>query len=285
MSQSSKNKRLLIVDDEEEFLVSSSQALNRRGFTVDVAPNGITALEKLDQSEYDAVVLDVKMPDIDGVEVFRQIQKTNPDLPVILLTGHSSISDAFQTSKEGIADYLSKPIEMDDLAKRINQAIKTFAGRQTSEEGESAPADAGELIRIMIVDDEIEFLDSLKRVFQRRGMDVATAVSGQEAIRQLREDPVEVVILDVKMPGMDGLEVLSYIKRSFPGIEVVLLSGHPSVEAAMKGVKLGASEYLNKPPDIDELEETVKKLHQRRKQWQLEQQQKLIDDIRRRYPD
>lgn len=100
MVKSVRKIKLLLVDDEEEFLTASSQALGRRGFDVEIAPNGVTALEMVEKSEFDVLVLDVKMPDIDGIEVFKQIRETLPDLPVVLLTGHSSIDDAFQTSKK-----------------------------------------------------------------------------------------------------------------------------------------------------------------------------------------
>jgi len=93
------------------------------------------------------------------------------------------------------------------------------------------------------------------------------------------------VVLDVKMPGMDGLEVLRRIKRDFPSVEVILLSGHPSVEAAVQGVKLGASEYMKKPPKIEDLAATIRWLYRSRQKAILEQQKKLIEEIRRRYPE
>ncbi|MEW5925664.1 MAG: response regulator, partial [Candidatus Zixiibacteriota bacterium] len=79
--------------------------------------------------------------------------------------------------------------------------------------------------------------------------------------------------------------VLRHIKRDFPSVEVILLSGHPSVEAALEGVRLGASEYLKKPPDIEDLTETIRKLYLEKKKAYFEQQQKLIDEIRRRFPE
>jgi len=285
MSMDKKKFRLLIVDDEEEFLMSSSQALGRRDFVVDMAPNGVTALEKVESNQYDAVVLDVKMPDIDGIEVFRQIHRIRPNLPVLLLTGHSSIGDAFHTSKDGIADYLSKPIDMDELAKCINRAISAAAGREEMAEEGFPAIDTGEPVRVMIVDDEAELLDSLRKIFQRRNMEVTTAVSGEVALSMLQQALVDIIVLDVKMPGMDGLEVLRRVKQQYPSIEVILLSGHPSVEAALEGVRLGAGEYLKKPPDIDELVNTIRRLYLDRKRAHFEQQQKLIDEIRRRYPD
>ncbi len=280
-----KKYRLLIADDEEEFLISSSQALSRRGFIVDAALNGVTALDKVEEAEYDAVVLDVKMPDIDGIEVFHQIHKMHPDLPVILLTGHSSVDDAFQTSKEGIADYLSKPIEIDELADKINRAISWAKKRKTSDDNDLQFIDKEEPVRVMIVDDEIEFLDSMKPIFQRRKFIVTTAINGKEALESLRGGLVDVVVLDVKMPGMDGLEVLRRIRKEFPSVDVILLSGHPSIEAAIEGVRLGASEYLKKPPNIDELVETIRKLHLNQKRAYIRQQQRLIDKIRKRYPE
>jgi len=277
--------RLLMVDDEEEFLVSSSQALGRRGFDVDVAPNGITALEKVEQQEFDVVVLDVKMPDVDGIQVFKEIRQKFPGLPVILLTGYGSISDAFKTSKEGVSDYLFKPIDIDDLANSIREAVekaKTQAVQDSERTHETEPT---EWIRVMVVDDEVQFLESMKKVLSRRNMEVTTAESGDEALALLTESIVDVVVLDLKMPGMDGLEVLRRIKINNPSVEVVVLTGHPSVETAMEVINLGANEYLKKPPEISELVTTIRRLYEDRQKAILERQKKLIDEIRRRYPD
>ncbi len=284
MNGNGRQIRLLIVDDEEEFLLSSSRALGRRGFDVDVAPDGATALERVRQNQYDALVLDVKMPGIDGIEVFRQIHRSQPSLPVILLTGHSSVGDAFQTLKEGIADYLSKPVDMEELAQRIHEVVRAAESLE-KEVSDQPPTAAGEPIRVMLVDDERELLDSLKKIFERRGMEVTTATRGREALALLREALVDVLVLDVKMPEMDGLEVLRRIKKDFPSVQVILLSGHPSVEDALEGVRMGASEYLKKPPDVNELVETIRKLYRERIRIQLEQQQRLIDEIQSRYPE
>ncbi|MFC1476286.1 response regulator [Candidatus Zixiibacteriota bacterium] len=280
-----KKIRLLMVDDEEEFLVSSSLALNRRGFDVAVAPNGVTALEMVERREFDVVVLDVKMPDIDGIQVFKEIHQKFPGLPVILLTGYGSLSDAFQTSKEGIADYLFKPIEMDDLARSIHRAAENAQHKTVRDHLREAEPKFAESIHVMLVDDEVQFLDSMKRVLQRRNMEISTAKSGNEALELLLESLVDVVVLDLKMPGMDGLEVLRRIKIGFPSVEVIVLTGHPSVETALEVINLGANEYLKKPPEIDDLVTAIRKLYDERQHAMTERQQKLIEEIRRRYPD
>ena len=277
--------KLLLVDDEEEFLTSTSQALGRRGFDVKVAPNGVTALELVEKNSYDIILLDVKMPDIDGIEVFRQIREKLPDLPVILLTGHGSIDDAFYTSKDGIADYLTKPIDIESLSERLHKIVEKAEKQREDNDNTISPMSFGEVIKVMHVDDEVDFLESMKRILERRNMEVTTAESGELALALLKECIIDVVVLDVKMPGMDGLEVLRHIKTDFPSIEVILLTGHPSVEAALEGIKLGANEYMKKPPEIDELVATIRKLHNNRQKYILEQQTKLIEEIHRRYPD
>lgn len=283
MNANKESIRLLLVDDEEEFLMATSQALRRRGFEVTVAPNGVTALEKISREIFDIVVLDVKMPDIDGIEVFSQIREQQPDLPVILLTGHPSTSDAFHTSKKGIADYISKPVDMDELAGIIKAAVAH--SRQQSPESATEPDTSSDpKITVMIVDDEADLLQSLSRAFTRRAFRVLTAESGSRALEILENVLVDIMILDVKMPGMDGLEVLRRVKQKHPSIQVILLSGHPSVDTALEGINMGASEYMKKPAEIDELADTMRRLYRERQELLEKQQQKLIDEIIRRYP-
>nr|WP_252381144.1 response regulator [Desulfovulcanus ferrireducens] len=106
---------------------------------------------------------------------------------------------------------------------------------------------------ILIVDDEKDFLDTLTKRLRRRNFDVQGVTSGEQALEYLTNDPMDIVILDVKMPGMDGISVLREIKRCFPLVEVFMLTGHASLEAAVEGMKLGAFDYLLKPVGLDEL--------------------------------
>jgi len=109
-------------------------------------------------------------------------------------------------------------------------------------------------VRILLVDDEEAFVTAMARRLARRHVSAATAYSGDEALKKLEEDPeIDVVVLDVKMPGMDGIETLREIKRLFPTVEVILLTGHATFDSAMEGMKLGAFDYLMKPCDIEEV--------------------------------
>ena len=108
-------------------------------------------------------------------------------------------------------------------------------------------------LSVLIVDDEVEFLETLVKRLRKRKLSVEGVSSGEKAIERLKDVPADIVVLDVKMPGMSGLEVLRRIKLESPLIEVIMLTGHASMEVAIEGMDLGAFDYLMKPIDIDEL--------------------------------
>ena len=276
--------RLLLVDDEEAFLTSVSRVLNRRNIEVFTACGGKEAFEILRRQEVDVVVLDMKMPGMDGAEVFGEMKHTWPDMPVIILTGHESLSEACQMTKEGVFDYLMKPCDIDALAQKIYEAVEKRAGMDAAKEDGEVASNRGETARVLLVDDERPFLDALKKVLTRRAMEVFTAENGDEALNLLKDTHVDVVVLDIKMPGMDGLDVLRRVKAGSVNREVILLTGHPTVETAMAGMKQGAFDYMTKPPDITKLAELIHKAYQLRMEKLAKEQQRTIQDIIRRYP-
>jgi len=129
-----------------------------------------------------------------------------------------------------------------------------------------------EKMKIMLVDDEERFLITTKKLIEKKGYDVLTASSGAEALEKLRLHNIHVVILDVKMPGMDGAATLRHIKSDFPLVEVIMLTGHATVESAVDGLKSGATDYLMKPTDVGELLEKAEDAFEKR--------QKLEEKIR-----
>jgi DNA-binding NtrC family response regulator len=115
-------------------------------------------------------------------------------------------------------------------------------------------------VSVLLVDDEVAFVETLVKRLAKRELRVEAAHSGPEALEKLAEDGMsktDVVILDVKMPRMDGLEALSLIKEKYPMIEVIMLTGHATVESAIEGMKRGAYDYLMKPCEIEDLVEKV----------------------------
>ena len=116
--------------------------------------------------------------------------------------------------------------------------------------------------RVLLVDDEVDFVEMLSLRLKEVGEKVTPAHSGRECLEVLGQKAVDVVILDIRMPGMDGIETLREIKKRFPLVEVMMLTGHGTTETAVEGMKLGAFDYLMKPADFDEL---LQKLENARK--------------------
>jgi DNA-binding NtrC family response regulator len=111
--------------------------------------------------------------------------------------------------------------------------------------------------RVLIVDDEERFRITLSKLLTERNLDVHDVESGVEAIKEVQHRLYDVIILDVKMPGMDGIEALREIKKVSPGTEIILLSGHATVDAAVEGMRLGAYDYVTKPCEIEILMEKI----------------------------
>ena len=110
------------------------------------------------------------------------------------------------------------------------------------------------IANVLLVDDEVDFVETFSERLNMRNIETSKAFSGKEALKVLKNNQnVEVVILDVKMPGMDGIETLTEIKKKFPLMEVIMLSGHSTVESAIEGMKKGAFDYLMKPCDMDQI--------------------------------
>ncbi|MFZ2632743.1 MAG: response regulator [Desulfosalsimonadaceae bacterium] len=120
-------------------------------------------------------------------------------------------------------------------------------------------------IRVLLVDDEERFVVSTRKFLTNRNFEVLTAFNGMSALEMLEDNDIHVVVLDVKMPGMDGISVLKEIKARFPLVEVVMLTGNATFESAVSGIKIGASDYLMKPAEPGELVRKIEEAFEKRK--------------------
>lgn len=137
--------------------------------------------------------------------------------------------------------------------------------------------------KLLLVDDEEAFVAAMQKRLSLRNMKVSVALSGEEGLNELDRDPgIDVVLLDIKMPGMDGIAALREIKRNHPLVEVIMLTGHATVESAIDGMKLGAFDYLMKPCDIEALVQKVEQAKAKKR----EHEKRIIDatgkELRRR---
>ncbi|WP_028573940.1 sigma-54-dependent transcriptional regulator [Desulfonatronovibrio hydrogenovorans] len=121
-------------------------------------------------------------------------------------------------------------------------------------------------LKLLLVDDEERFRTTLAKRLQGKGFETADVGSGTQALEYIKDNPVDVIILDIKMPGMDGIETLAQVKQITPGIEVILLTGHGTVDTAIEGMRAGAYDYLMKPCEIEDLIDKISRAFEVKKE-------------------
>lgn len=135
------------------------------------------------------------------------------------------------------------------------------------------------IIKLLIVDDETRFLNAIAQRLTKRGLDVRTAANGADAIEMARAEKFDIALLDLKMPGMDGGQVLRILKEEHQFLEAIVLTGHGSLESAVELTKLGAFSYLPKPYELDKLIEVLKEAYETRLKNKFASDQAKIDKI------
>jgi len=135
---------------------------------------------------------------------------------------------------------------------------------------------------VLLVDDEEDFLDIMKERLSARGMEVSTETSAEKALKRIESELFDALILDLKMPGIDGMEALKRAKKLRPELQVILLTGHASVEKGVEAIKLGAMDFVEKPADLEALSEKIKRARQN-KMLIVEKmnQEKIVEMLRR----
>ncbi|MBD3219168.1 MAG: response regulator [candidate division Zixibacteria bacterium] len=134
-------------------------------------------------------------------------------------------------------------------------------------------------IKLLICDDEVKFLESIAERLELRGFDVTKATSGKDAVEAARTGGFDLAILDLKMPGMNGIEVLEILKKEHKYLEVIILTGHGSIDSAVESTKLGAFSYLSKPYDLDDLLKSLKDAYETRMKKKFEDDTERMDEI------
>jgi DNA-binding NtrC family response regulator len=246
------------------------------GFDTFVAFSGEEALDALEENPPDVMILDLRMPGLRGLEVLDQVRKNHPQVQVVILTGHGGEAAEREARRRGAFDFVEKPADYVGLKAVVGRAwalakgVATAVGddlRMTFMESESArgASDQGGAgrptrmeespgsLKVLLVDDEEDFVRTLTDRMQLSALESEAALSGEEALEILGYDPPHVMILDLNMPGMGGMGVLREVRRGFPDVQVIILTGHGSPAEEAEARRLGAFEYLRKPVEFRDL--------------------------------
>jgi DNA-binding NtrC family response regulator len=288
--------KLLLVDDEEDYVKTMAERMEMRDVGSRVALSGEEALQMVEEDAPDVMVLDLRMPGINGMEVLERVKQEHPHVQVIILTGHGSEREEEEARRLGAFEYLQKPADTSQLLTTVRSAWskgiqflkdsrdefeRTMTAAALAEGGvpevarqkqadssvEEKPPQAdtsGQALKVLFVDDEEDFVRTMAERMEMRELGGEIALSGQQALEMLENDVPDVMVLDLRMPGIDGMEVLRRVKKMFPQIEVIIMTGHGSDQDEEEARRLGAFDYLRKPVDIEQLMETVRNAGQAR---------------------
>ncbi|MDY6912489.1 MAG: response regulator [Chloroflexota bacterium] len=248
-------KAILVVDDEDHIRNVVARVLKDEGYDVVDAANGNEALFQISQIRIDAVILDIRMPGMSGLEVLHKISRDYPDIKVIMLTGNAD-REAVSTAKAaGVTDFLAKPVKLDRLIETVRKAVERQVEFDTTEEDRTSTEPKGG--KVLVVDDEDHIRNVIARALRGEEYDISCAINGEDALQQISQQLFDTVLLDVRMPGINGFEVLNKIKIDHPDTNVIMLTGNADAESVQKAIAGGAFAYLSKPVKLDKLIATV----------------------------
>jgi CheY-like chemotaxis protein len=245
----SRPTRILLVEDNEMNRDMLSRRLGKRGYEVEIATDGKQGVARALAGDIDVVLMDMNLPELDGWEATRQI-RAHPKgaaLPIIALTAHAMSGDRDKALEAGCNDYDTKPVDFDRLLAKIGAAVRA-AEPPPAPPAAAAPAPQS---HILVVDDVADNRDILKRRLEKEGHRVTTAEHGRVALERVAAEPVDLVLLDIQMPELDGHETLARLKGddATRDIPVIMISALDDVAGIARCVAAGAEDYLTKPFD------------------------------------
>lgn len=236
---------LLVVDDDVDTCKNLCDILTDLGYRVDLAHEGQAALELVRKNSYDIALLDLKMPGMDGLTLYREIKKLRADTVAVIVTAYASSTTADDARAAGAWQILSKPVDFPKLLGLVDEAL-------------DQPL-------VMIVDDDPDLCENLWDVLRERGYRVCTAHNELEATDRLKDRSYKVVLIDMKLSGQDGGQrVYQQVRKANPHARTILITGLRSEmdQMVQKLLAEGADAVCYKPFDVSALLDAVKRLAQ-----------------------
>ena len=242
--------KILVVDDEAGVRELLYDALTKKGYGVIAVPTYEQALERLFGEPFDLILLDVKLKGESGISILKEIRQFSEKISVVIYSGVITSELEKVARVAGANEVLSKNIGIMQLTERIGKILKAKERIfQEASKRKNKP--------ILIVDDEPEVRSVLKDFFEKRGYIIYEAESGEKALQLVRSKEISSVLLDIRMPGMDGLSTLEKLMQINPKLGVVMVTANQEDEKVKKALELGAYSYILKPFDFMYLELVV----------------------------
>ena len=243
---------ILVLDDDPVVRRALTDTLTDEGYQVETAADGLEGLEKAKAPPFDILLVDLRLPGMDGIEVLREIREVTPEVIVILMTAYATLETAKEAMKLGAYDYIAKPLDPDAVTALLEKALEK---RRLNLEMKAAV----EVPKILVVDDEAIVCQALTDVLGDEGYRVTTVQSAYEALDMMKRETFHILIADLRLPDLDGIELIAAARGIDPEILALVITGYPSIETAVEAMKTSAYDYITKPIDSDLLVAAVRR--------------------------
>jgi DNA-binding NtrC family response regulator len=232
----SEKLRILIVDDNEEFCQNITDILELEGYEVTSAHDGFQGLELVKENGFDLILMDVKMPVMNGVETYKRIKEIAPAIPVIMVTAFAVEDLLREALAQGAYGSLKKPIDFEQLLEHIKQAT-----------------DQGAMI--LVADDDENLCTNIQEVLSAKGYRVSVAYDGKTAVDLAVKNDFDIMLLDIKMPVLNGLETYLAIREFRPNAVAVVITGYrqETSELVQRALQQNAYTCVEKPIDMERM--------------------------------
>ncbi len=230
-------KRILVVDDELNVRITLAANLELAGYVVVEAEDGLAAVERAANEEFDLVVMDIRMPRMDGVEALRVIRKQRPGMQVLLVTGFAVENLLREGVRGGAFTVVQKPVEMEALLALVASAL-------------THPM-------VLVVDDHPAFSSTLLATLEQSGVRAVAVSDGAAALAAVKNGGFDVCVLDLMMPGMSGVDICAMLPPETSGVSIIAVTGSDDAVLIRRALDSGASQLLRKPFSPDEILEGI----------------------------
>ena len=241
--------KVLLLEDDESARMILARTIKKEGFTVLSAENGRIGMEIFEKEKPQIIISDLKMPEMSGLEVLKNIKKISPRTQFILMTAFGEVDTAVEALREGALDYIKKPIDLDVLTLALGRAKEKIT---EDKELHFTP-------NILLAEDDGSARELLVKMLKKEGWNIFSAVDGQESLDIFKREKIDIVLTDIKMPKLDGLSALHEMRKITDDFECVIMSGFGDEGSAIKAMHEGAMNFLKKPIDLENLLVLVEK--------------------------
>jgi len=264
-----------IVDDDPSVRQGLQRLIRSLGWKAETFASAQEFLAHPRTEAPSCLVLDLQLPGLSGLDLQKRMAEAGLETPIVFLTGHGDIPASVQAMKAGAIEFLTKPVDEEELSKAIQEAIERDR-RTRQQHVDLRESDA----IIAIVDDDASAREGLSRLIRSVGLRVETFASAQEFLARPRTEAPGCLVLDLELPGLSGLDLQKLMAELELEIPIVFLTGHGDIPASVQAMKAGAVEFLTKPFEEQQILKAIQEAIERDRQTRRQHAQ--LRDLRQR---